>query len=69
MIYRSRAPVRIDFAGGWTDVAQFCRKTKGKVLNAAINIYSYATLFKKEQSDEIQIESADYNTVIKALDI
>jgi len=69
VILRSRAPVRIDFAGGWTDVAQFCRETKGKVLNAAINKYSYVTLFEKDHTEEIEIESADYHTFIEALDI
>ena len=32
MLSRSRAPVRFDFAGGWTDVAAFCQETKGKVV-------------------------------------
>jgi len=35
--------VRIDFAGGWTDVALFTQEQSGAVVNAAINIYSYAT--------------------------
>ena len=43
-ILRSRAPVRIDFAGGWTDVAGFCRETPGYVVNAALNVYSYVTI-------------------------
>ena len=42
MIFRSRAPVRIDFAGGWSDVALFCEQTPGYVLGAAISLYSYA---------------------------
>jgi len=37
------APVRIDFAGGWTDVALFAQEQPGAVINATINIYSYAT--------------------------
>lgn len=32
-----RVPVRIDFAGGWTDVHYFSAKEGGAVLNAAIN--------------------------------
>jgi len=69
LIYRSRAPVRIDFAGGWTDVAQFCIQTSGKVVNATLNIYSYATLIKNNDTDNIRIESADYNTFIEVPDI
>ena len=48
MVVRSRAPVRIDFAGGWTDVALFTREQPGAVVNAAINIYSYVTAQKLE---------------------
>ena len=43
-LVRSRAPVRIDFAGGWTDVAEFCQNTPGYVVNAGINIYSFVTI-------------------------
>ena len=39
MIIRSRAPVRIDFAGGWTDVPIFAAGAGGLVVNAAINHY------------------------------
>jgi D-glycero-alpha-D-manno-heptose-7-phosphate kinase len=39
MIIRSRAPVRIDFAGGWTDVPIFAAGAGGLVVNAAISHY------------------------------
>ncbi len=39
MIIASRAPVRIDLAGGWTDVDVFAKGAGGAVLNAAINHY------------------------------
>lgn len=39
MIIRSRAPVRIDFAGGWTDVPIFAAGAGGLVVNAAIRHY------------------------------
>ncbi len=68
MIYRAKAPVRIDFAGGWTDVADFCMETKGKVVNAAINIYSYASLWGHISGESgsgvnnrIRVESADFD--------
>ncbi len=32
-----KAPVRIDFAGGWTDIQPFAELEGGAVLNAAIN--------------------------------
>jgi len=46
MIIRSRAPVRIDFAGGWTDVALFAQDDPGMVINTTINMFSYATAKK-----------------------
>jgi D-glycero-alpha-D-manno-heptose-7-phosphate kinase len=62
---RSRAPVRIDFAGGWTDVALFAQEQPGAVVNAAINIYSYATARKNISSNEVkdqpkEAESGEY---------
>ncbi len=39
MIIRSRAPVRVDFAGGWTDVPIFSAGAGGVVVNAAIRHY------------------------------
>lgn len=32
------APVRLDFAGGWTDVAPFCAREGGAVVSAAISL-------------------------------
>ena len=82
MLIRSRAPVRIDFAGGWTDVALFTEESKGLVANAAINIYSYVTLSCKRQQhtpessklqrvldQSIRIYSADFDTFIEVEDI
>ena len=45
---RARAPVRIDFAGGWTDVPRFYKEHAGSVTNAAINIYTYASVSFQE---------------------
>ncbi len=39
MIVTSRAPVRIDFAGAWTDVNIFAKGAGGAVVNASINRY------------------------------
>jgi D-glycero-alpha-D-manno-heptose-7-phosphate kinase len=36
---RVRIPVRVDFAGGWTDVPHFSAREGGAVVNAAINHY------------------------------
>ena len=60
VVIRTRAPVRIDFSGGWTDVALFTEESKGFVLNAAIDIYSYVTV-KKLPDKEIWTNSYGYN--------
>lgn len=44
MIFHAKAPVRIDFAGGWSDVPDFAdaeeRGVGGAVANAAITLYA-----------------------------
>jgi D-glycero-alpha-D-manno-heptose-7-phosphate kinase len=77
MIFRSRAPVRIDFAGGWTDVAQFAVGRPGAVTNAAITIYSYASLVPHASNERassardasVKIYSSDYDTYVEAEEI
>ncbi|MEO7986031.1 MAG: hypothetical protein ABI766_05825 [Gemmatimonadales bacterium] len=38
------APVRLDFAGGWTDVPPFSAREGGSVVAAAIGLYARATV-------------------------
>lgn len=35
----ARAPTRVDFVGGWTDVQPFCDAEAGLVINAAVGVY------------------------------
>ncbi|NLC57003.1 MAG: hypothetical protein GX774_09220 [Armatimonadetes bacterium] len=44
MIVHSKAPVRIDFAGGWTDVSIFASGAGGAVVNAAIDKYVHGRM-------------------------
>jgi D-glycero-alpha-D-manno-heptose-7-phosphate kinase len=39
----ARAPTRLDFGGGWTDVAPYCDEQGGAVCNLAITRYATAT--------------------------
>jgi len=56
-----RAPVRISFGGGGTDLAEYYRYFGGFVVSAAITRYCYVVV--NERADNlIRISSADYHT-------
>jgi D-glycero-alpha-D-manno-heptose-7-phosphate kinase len=59
MLIRAKAPLRISFAGGGTDVPPFPAREGGLVLNATINRYAYGTLRPRED-DTIEIHSHDF---------
>jgi len=65
---RARAPVRIDLAGGWSDVPPFSAEAGGIVVNVAISRYSYATLVGNDTC-EFVLESGDYDEYIEARNI
>lgn len=62
-VLRARAPLRVSFAGGGTDVAPFPEREGGAVLSATIGSYSYATL-RPRTDGLITVESHDYGTSI-----
>ena len=63
MIIKTRAPVRISFAGGGTDVSPFTEKYGGAVVNTTINKYAYASL-KERKDNKIVISSHNYNQTL-----
>jgi len=67
-VARARAPVRIDLAGGWTDVAPYSLERSGAVVNAAITRYAYATI-RQLPPGQYELESADYDAYYEAHDI
>ena len=50
------APVRLDFAGGWTDVPPYATEVGGVVVNAAIELRAHATV---EPADRYELRSDD----------
>ena len=65
---QSRAPVRISFGGGGSDLTHYFDKEQGAVINSAISIYSHATL-KKRTDKKIVINSSDLKKTPKATDL
>jgi D-glycero-alpha-D-manno-heptose-7-phosphate kinase len=59
MVFRAKAPLRVSFAGGGTDVAPFPEEEGGLVLSASINRYAYGALTPREDR-EIHVESVDF---------
>ena len=59
MIIKSKAPLRISFAGGGTDILSFSKKYGGLVLNATIDLNAYCIL-EKLTEQKVIFESLDY---------
>ncbi|HEX4009194.1 MAG TPA: hypothetical protein VHX62_04270 [Solirubrobacteraceae bacterium] len=59
-VYRARAPLRISFAGGGTDVAPFPEREGGVVLSTTINRYAYGTV-RKRCDGQAHVESLDFD--------
>jgi D-glycero-alpha-D-manno-heptose-7-phosphate kinase len=57
----ARAPVRISFAGGGTDLESYYREFGGLVVSAAIDKYFYVFV-TVNKGDNIQIMSSDFRT-------
>jgi len=63
LIIRARAPLRISFAGGGTDVPPYSDEKGGAVLSATINRYAFSTI-ETFEGDTFNIKSLDYDLTI-----
>jgi len=64
MIIRSKAPLRISFCGGGTDVSPYPEERGGVVLSATIDKYAFGSL-RPVDNGEIHVTSLDYDIVAK----
>ena len=64
MIVRCKAPLRISFSGGGTDVDPYRRERGGCVLNATIDKYAYVSCRPRKDS-VIEVQSLDFDIVAK----
>ena len=58
-LVRSRAPLRISFSGGGTDVSPYPERFGGCVLSCTIDKYAYVTVRARDDA-QIAIRSLDY---------
>jgi D-glycero-alpha-D-manno-heptose-7-phosphate kinase len=61
---RARAPLRLSFCGGGTDVSPYPEEHGGMVLSATINQYAFASLRPRRDS-RFTLASLDYDVVAK----
>jgi D-glycero-alpha-D-manno-heptose-7-phosphate kinase len=63
---RARAPVRIDFAGGWSDVPAFAAIEGGVVANAAIARYVHVECVAGGGSIRLHAEDLEQRLVVRS---
>src|SRR5208282_2711340 len=64
-IVRAKAPLRVSFAGGGTDVSPYPEERGGAVLNCTIDKFAYATLeARPDGGGSATVESLDYNVTV-----
>ena len=63
-IIRAKAPLRIGFGGGGTDVSPYPEERGGAVLSATIDKYAYCSLAARDD-ESVNVTSLDYDLVTK----
>lgn len=65
---RARAPVRVSFSGGGSDLTHYFADHPGAVLNSAVSLYSHATLRIRDDS-RVSIASQDLGRYVEEPDL
>lgn len=64
MVIRGRAPLRISFGGGGTDVEPFCSEQGGAIIGSTINKFAYCTIIPRDDA-HIYAHSLDFDMTVK----
>lgn len=65
---RARAPVRISFGGGGSDVTNYFSRNAGAVINATVSFYSHAVLTKRIDQRVI-VRSSDLHEEVRSVNV
>lgn len=64
---RARAPLRISFAGGGSDIVEFAEQYGGAVLSMTVNRFAYASLWRDEQRLKIDLPNLGISQIVDPL--
>jgi D-glycero-alpha-D-manno-heptose-7-phosphate kinase len=64
MLIRGKAPLRVSFSGGGSDVSPYCDEFGGCVLSTTIGMYIYGALEVRDDN-EVHIFSLEYDELVK----
>jgi len=64
VIAHARAPLRIDLAGGWTDVAPYAASRGGVVVNVAISLHAHVQV--RRQRSGVNLHALDLGAAVSA---
>jgi D-glycero-alpha-D-manno-heptose-7-phosphate kinase len=62
------APVRLDFAGAWTDVAPFALEQRGVVVNAAIDLRTHVEVRTSEDRYRLRADDLDEDIYVATIE-
>ena len=63
-LVHARAPLRIDLAGGWTDVAPYRARGGGAVVNVAIDLHAHVQV--RRQRGRVSLHALDLGAAVQA---
>jgi D-glycero-alpha-D-manno-heptose-7-phosphate kinase len=64
MLIRGKAPLRVSFSGGGSDVSPYCDEHGGCVLSTTIGMYAVGSLSVRDDN-QVKIFSVDYDELVR----